>query len=487
MVHLGPKKPPVRKGSMFDVPETLIDQINKLEALFVISPEKLKAITNHFVSELTKGLSKEGGSIPMIPGWVMDYPTGKETGDFLAIDLGGTNLRICLIKLNGDKTFGTSQSKFALPSDFRTTTKEKLFNFIAESLRDFVHEEYPDGVPEGTKLPLGFTFSYPCTQYALNQGILQRWTKGFDIKGVEGQDVVPMLQEVIAKLNLPIDVLAVINDTSGTLVASAYTDSQTQMGLIFGTGCNGAYFEKVGAIPKLEGTLYDDISKDDIMVINCEYGAFDNEHFILPRTKYDIVIDEDSPRPHQQSFEKMISGYYLGEILRLILLEVHDEGLIFRDQDISELQKSFVMDTSFPSRIEDDPFENLSDTKDLFQLHLGLKTTVVERKFIRKIAELIGTRSARLSVCGVAAIAKKRQIKSCHCAADGSVFNKYPRFQERAAQALSDIFDWNNLPKSEHPIKLVAAEDGSGAGAAIIAALAQQRLKTGKSLGMKNH
>ena len=61
------------------------------------------------------------------------------------------------------------------------------------------------------------------------------------------------------------------------------------------------------------------------MAINCEYGSFDNEKYILPRTKYDVQIDEESPRPGQQTFEKMISGYYLGEVLRLILLEFAEE------------------------------------------------------------------------------------------------------------------------------------------------------------------
>lgn len=40
-----------------------MDHIHSLEKEFTVSPEKLKEITNHFVSELEKGLSKEGGSI----------------------------------------------------------------------------------------------------------------------------------------------------------------------------------------------------------------------------------------------------------------------------------------------------------------------------------------------------------------------------------------------------------------------------------------
>lgn len=417
----------------------------------------------------------------MIPGWVMDCPTGDEKGDYLAIDLGGTNLRVVLVKLGGDKTFDTTQSKYALPASMRTGSADELFDFIANCLKKFVDEEFPDGCT--SDLPLGFTFSYPATQSKINSGILQRWTKGFDIDNVEGHDVVPMLQAAIEKVKVPINVVALINDTTGTLVASMYTDPETKMGLIFGTGCNGAYYDIVEDIPKLEGKMPNDIPSTSLMAINCEYGAFDNEHFVLPRTKYDIQIDAESPRPGQQSFEKMISGYYLGEVLRLVLLDLTEEkGLFFKNQDLTKLKQPFIMDTSFPARIEEDPFENLSDVQELFETVLGIQITLPERKVVRRLAELIGERSARLSICGIAAICKKRGYKTAHCAADGSVYNKYPGFKERAAKGLRDIFDWADDEKD--PIVIIPAEDGSGVGAAVIAALTEKRLSKGLSVGL---
>ncbi|SGZ54758.1 CIC11C00000001948 [Sungouiella intermedia] len=474
MVRLGPKPPQHRKGTFTDVPQALLDEIKEIEKLLTLTPETLQKITKHFISELDKGLSKKGGNIPMIPGWVLDFPTGQETGNYLAIDLGGTNLRVVLVKLLGDHKFDTTQSKFALPKTMREATSDELWDFIADCLKKFIDEFFPEGV--SAPLPLGFTFSYPASQDKITEGILQRWTKGFNISGVEGKDVVPMLQSAIEKLEVPVEVVALINDTTGTLVASMYTDAETKMGLIFGTGVNGAYYDNCGDIPKLEGRLHSDVTPNTPMAINCEYGSFDNEHLVLPRTKFDIQIDAESPRPGQQSFEKMISGYYLGEVLRLILLDLADEKkLIFKDQDLSKLHEAFVMDTSFPARIEEDPFENLSDVQDLFSEHLGIQTTVAERKVIRKFAELIGERSARLSVCG---------YKTAHCAADGSVYQKYPGFKERAAKGLRDIFGWAD--DQEDPIVIVPAEDGSGVGAAVIAALTEIRLKEGKSVGVAN-
>lgn len=481
MVRLGPKPPQHRKGTFTDVPPALLAEVETLEGLLTIKGEKLQQITDHFITELDKGLSKKGGNIPMIPGWVLDFPTGHETGDYLAIDLGGTNLRVVLVKLLGNSKFDTTQSKYALPKHMREASADELWEFIADCLDKFVKEFFPDGVEK--PLPLGFTFSYPATQNNITEGILQRWTKGFNIEGVEGHDVVPMLQAAIEKLNVPVEVVALINDTTGTLVASMYADPETKMGLIFGTGVNGAYYDVCGDIPKLEGRLADDVASDAPMAINCEYGSFDNEHLVLPRTKYDIQIDAESPRPGQQAFEKMISGYYLGEVLRLILVELADEKkLIFPGQDLAKLHEPYVMDTSFPARIEEDPFENLSDVQDLFADSLGIQTTTPERKIVRKLAELIGERSARLSICGIAAICKKRGYKTAHCAADGSVYQKYPGFKERAAKGLRDIFEWT---EAEDPIVIVPAEDGSGVGAAVIAALTEKRIKDGKSVGVR--
>ncbi|KAK8183361.1 hexokinase-domain-containing protein [Phyllosticta capitalensis] len=482
MVGLGPRKPPSRKGSMADVPKDLLQTIQHLESIFTVPTSKLKEITDHFVTELEKGLSKEGGSIPMIPTWCMGFPTGDETGTFLALDMGGTNLRVCEIHLPEAKgEFDIIQSKYRMPEELKSGTAEELWGYVADCLQQFVDYHHEGKKPDA--LPLGFTFSYPATQDYIDHGILQRWTKGFDIDGVEGKDVVPPFEAALKERGVPIKLSALINDTTGTLIASAYTDPRMKIGCIFGTGCNAAYMENCGSIPKIDHMKLD---PDMPMAINCEWGAFDNEHVVLPRTKYDVIIDKESPRPGQQSFEKMIAGLYLGEVFRLVLVDLHDDPAahLFEGQDISKLKKAYTMDASFLATIEEDPFENLSETADLFQNRLGLRLNKPELELCRRLAELIGTRAARLSACGVAAICKKKGWKEAHVGADGSVFNKYPHFKARGAQALREVFDW---PKNlKDPIEILPAEDGSGVGAALIAALTLKRVEEGNHAGIRD-
>jgi len=220
------------------------------------------------------------------------------------------------------------------------------------------------------------------------------------------------------------------------------------------------------------------------MAINCEYGAFDNSHRVLPRTRYDETIDRESPRPGEQTFEKMSAGLYLGEIFRLVLVDLHAKGLVFQDQDVSKLQESYALDTEFLSAVENDESAEHSDTKDLFKKQLDIAPTRPELNFCCQLAIMIALRGARLCACGIAAICKKKHISSGHVAADGSVANKHPSFKRRWGDALGEILDWPK-DRAEDPIIMTSAEDGSGVGAAVIAAMTMERAEKGNLVGIK--
>lgn len=82
-------------------------------------------------------------------------------------------------------------------------------------------------------------------------------------------------------------------------------------------------------------------------------GAFDSDlHQHLPRTNFDIHIDEHSNKPGEQAFEKMISGRYLGEIFRLVIMELIDEGVLFLGQNTYKLEAPYSLDTAFLSLME---------------------------------------------------------------------------------------------------------------------------------------
>ncbi|KAF9777200.1 hypothetical protein IL306_004505 [Fusarium sp. DS 682] len=344
----------------------------------------------------------------------MQQPTGNETGKYLVLDLGGTNLRVFSVELTEEKSgFKVNQVTHKLPKELKTGDAEKLWDFVAGHL-----EEY------------------------LKRG-------DFEVG------------------KLPLNVRVVTNDTTATMLASAYLNSETAIGCVFGTGCNGAYFERCQSIPKLD---MEGLPAEALMAINCEWGAFDNEHVVLPLTSFDIAIDDASPRKGQQAFEKMVAGLYLGELFRLIMLDAKQRDATFlKGQSLEKLQEPYFMDSSFLSAIEEDTSKDFRKSYDLSVSQLGVSPSLQELEFMRQVATLITTRAARLSSTGVAAICIKRNLKTCHVGVEGSLFEKHPHFKQELSKALGEILDWPEVSKTGKDDVEFMLSPGSGVGAAVIA------------------
>ncbi|KAL4899192.1 hypothetical protein BDW74DRAFT_118319 [Aspergillus multicolor] len=449
----------------------ILKEIDSIRKSFEVDTHSLKRITDHFVHQLEDGLTRDDGEIPMNVTWVPSFPTGNETGRYLAIDMGGTNLRICDVTLTEQKgEYTIEQDKYKLPDHLRKGKGEELWEFIAEKLEDFLSKHsLVKGNGDREKLPLAFTFSYPVTQENIRHGVLQRWTKGFDISGVEGEDVVAHLEEVFERRKVPVRLVALVNDTVGTLIASAYKNPDIRVGSIFATGCNAAYMERVSRIPKIAGHPSNS-GGDALVSINCEYGAFDNGHKVLPRTRFDKEIDETSVRPGQQTYEKMVAGMYMGELLRLLLLHLHESSGFFTDAEIDRLRGYGTMDSASLSKMEagGTEAERMQAAKSIMHELYGIEATDEEARVCCLLAEIVCTRAARLYSCGIAALCRKQGITECAVGVDGSTFEKYSQFRERTEHALREILDW---PDGDDLVKLVTAEDGSGVGSALIAAI----------------
>jgi hexokinase len=357
-------------------------------------------------------------------------------------------------------------------------------------------------------------------QYGINKGTLIRWTKGFDIQDTIGKDVCALLQKEIDNLHLPVRVAALVNDTVGTLMARSYTSpgkTGTLLGAIFGTGTNGAYVEKLDKITKLKNMGADAGDVDDStgeMIVNTEWGSFDNQLSVLPNTPYDRSLDAESNNPGVQMFEKRISGMFLGEILRrAIMTLVNDKNVpLFSDEDSSKndvrsttnfehdspLRNQWGLDTSFLSIASGDHSAGLKVTRQTLDKDYGVSAASAEdAEAVRLIASAIGKRAARLSAVAIAAIvigtdklqhpqdiattddSTVNEDDIVDVGVDGSLVEFYPNFEEYIREALREIPQigvWG-----EKRIRIGIAKDGSGVGAALIALVADKAMK-GESL-----
>lgn len=76
---------------------------------------------------------------------------------------------------------------------------------------------------------------------------------------------------------------------------------------------------------------------------------------MLPTTPFDNKLDRKSINPRFQAFEKFISGMYLGEIVRNILLTLIDTApisLLFEGYSSAELNAHYGIDTAIMSEVE---------------------------------------------------------------------------------------------------------------------------------------
>ncbi|VVA10462.1 PREDICTED: hexokinase-1 [Prunus dulcis] len=445
---------------------------------------KLRQVADAMTVEMHAGLASEGGSkLKMLISYVDNLPTGDEQGLFYALDLGGTNFRVIRVQLGGKEKRVVKQEfdEVSIPPNLMTGTSEALFDFIAEALAKFVATEGEGFHPApGRQRELGFTFSFPVWQTSIASGTLIKWTKGFNIEDAVEQDVVGELTKSVEKIGLDMRVTALVNDTIGTLAGGRYHNQDVIAAVILGTGTNAAYVERAHAIPKWHGLL----PKSGEMVINMEWGNFRSSH--LPLTEYDQALDAESLNPGDQIFEKIISGMYLGDIVRRVLRKMAEEASFFGDVVPPKLKVPFILRTPDMSAMHHDTSPDLrvvgSKLKDILEIS---NTSLKMRKVVVALCDIVATRGARLSAAGIMGVLKKLgrdtvkegEKQKSVVALDGGLYEHYTEFRTSMESTLKELL---GDEVAEH-ISVEHSNDGSGIGAALLAASHSQYLEVEES------
>ena len=397
----------------------------------------------------------------MNPSFV-SRPSDAESGRFVTLDLGGTNVRATVVEIAGGALNVLKHDSFRLAS--ASGSASDLFDPVARFLGEVLED---DG-----EYSLGFIFAFPMNQTGIRSGRLSKWTKDLNFDGVEGNDAVALLERAVADASDAFPVLrrltvgALANDTVGVLAAGAYLDPRCDMGLIVGTGTNMA----VAMPTHLTGDqLPSAPGRPGEMVINMECGNFDGVRSI--QTAYDRRLDAESGTDGQL-LEKMVSGRYLGEIVRLTVLDLASGGEGFEGwlDGSSVFSTPYAFTTEHMSDIAFDGSEDLTATAMLLR-SLGVSDSALDdRRRLREVCAAVVHRSACLVASTIAATATyiDPNLENDHIvAADGSVIRGYPGYQAEVQSGLRDILG----PRADR-IRLIYLRDGSGLGAAVVAVVA---------------
>lgn len=98
---------------------------------------------------------------------ISSLPTGLEPGQFLALDLGGSNLRVAIINLmgkdwddtKGDKAKIEAIMPWVVPEEKKKGDVEELFDWIAQCMQELLTKEWKGDVTN--PIEVGVTWSFP--------------------------------------------------------------------------------------------------------------------------------------------------------------------------------------------------------------------------------------------------------------------------------------------------------------------------------------
>ncbi|KAL5086059.1 hypothetical protein Trisim1_009686 [Trichoderma cf. simile WF8] len=264
-------------------------------------------------------------------------------GRHLAIDIGGTNLRVGFVELHGDHQDPASrvqrplEKSWPIDNHLKNDNASSLFSWIGRCIADVVDEGCKTfDIPNDVPLPLGVTFSFPMEQRSVSHALLMDMGKGFALPS--GIDLGAYIEQGYADSGRtelpPIKVTALANDAVSTLVSCIFSYGGTEhrraaMALILGTGSNATVPLKLDLLhpskrPQMVSLLPGEEVADAKIAVNTEWsikGTLPPMAEVNLVTKWDNVLSLQNERPGFQPLEYMTAGRYLGELARIILVD----------------------------------------------------------------------------------------------------------------------------------------------------------------------
>lgn len=255
------------------------------------------------------------------------------------------------------------------------------------------------------------------------------------------------------------------------------------MACILGTGMNAAMhlpIESLHPSKFASRSLPSDAGITHVLT-NTEFSMYGKNAF--PTTQWDELLNSKHILPDYQPYEYLIAGGYMGEIVRLIIVEATERAGLFGGSLPPSLMSQYVLDTKYLAQIEVDTSESLSTTRTLLHQHhpTSQPPTFSDAFFIRQTIKLISSRSIAYFTTGIHALSSLLQdlenkagqqddLDHISIGCDGSVINKYPGYIDRAQAMLDEMIENEGLGRKD--VDLERTQDSAVLGAAVAGAMA---------------
>ncbi|KAL7271013.1 hypothetical protein RUND412_006261 [Rhizina undulata] len=508
--------------------------------------DDLPAIARSFEA-VYHSLAKNSAS-QFLPTPIRGLPDGQEKGRVLAMDLGGTNLRLGVVELFGEE--GKKERlkirprvSWNIPENLKSGAAEVLFAWVAERIIE-VLEQWLGGIEDAEResvkkegVELGVTFSFPMEQSSHTSALLMPMGKGFTFSSTN--DLSTLLQTAYDTTRnsqsspLPaLKIVAITNDSISTLLSAAYvhnssssqsSKSRAAAGIIVGTGTNATVLCPAWKLSESKKSFLKDTDDDtSTLLLNTEWSINGTASPLKPYiTRWDRILDEENEKPGFQPLEEMVGGRYLGEIVRLIAVELFSKAESFEVLPES-LRVPYGLDTKICSDLE--AVSSDTDVFEVIQKGLGdaenWKWTYPRARIFKLITLSVSTRAAALVAAatigalgindelGLAPIiysspnpisvkseddpehpySHRERDETIFVSYTGTILEKYPNFYTRTQQYMDQIVERWSVDsrgryggllglKGKPKVKFVEAKDGGLVGAAVLAMM----IKVGKT------
>jgi hexokinase len=299
-----------------------------------------------------------------------------------------------------------------------------------------------------------------------------------------------------------IRVAAITNDTVATFASLAYAvkaapNSRVAMGLIVGTGTNATVPMK---LESLHPSKRNDLPRPEaveMVVINTEWTIRGTDKPLIDmniKTPWDLTLDANSDAPGFQPFEYMTAGRYLGEIARLVYMDVAPQ------EPGADMPPTLLARNSLPTRFLSEVVARLdvhSITKELEHIHPSTSSTSywtsTRVELLRSIALAVQQRSSAL--IAAACIGLLNCVQDIHIDADkengtmngvhssgsdmeelviayaGGTISQYPQWLETCQHWIDALVRAGSKRNVNKKVVLREALDGGIVGAGVLAGM----------------
>ena len=392
--------------------DALREKIHHIRNQFRISNNELQKVSDTFLTDM-----KEKEMLKMFNTFISPINEVND-GEYITIDFGGSNIRMALFEIKNGQPNILHISKMRLRSRFKDYTTadyslKDIFDMIAKNVSKIVNPK--------KEYKLVHTFSFAFVSSSKNNATLPHFTKGIQLKLEPTQDINELLAQAFNDINLKVTPVAIINDTTSTLVTGHFLNPLTDIALIAGTGHNSCFISRSNEI------------------VNIESGYLAKN---LPITQYDKQLLDSLPSEESsQVSEILTAGKYMSKVAHEILKELQ---LFHNVENISTSVLSAAVEGK-----------------------LKIKYSRDQKIVLREIGTILLERAAALTAAEIFAIVRfidPEFEKKHNVVFDGSFYEKSSYFKRCLDYKLEVLMKGNAVKVTHELIK-----DASSTGAALIA------------------